>query len=327
MGIEFFTGFEGTTTTEDCRAMFDGIGGGSAYRSGGGYPSGICFGPSGYLDDSDVYYIKNCIAAKTKAMGHHVYAANISTVSDEYLMYFIGPNVRIHNTSDGIYVVVNDVYLGTYGSQISTEWTHIEAELFSDAVVGYLKIKVNGTLICDVQDINTTGNDITSVRWGVSNRNTCKIDNIYIADELQGEIYSVLLTPDADASVEFDPLTGVDNFAMLQTNDGDTSYVQSDTLGSKDLYDYGDLPAGLVPKAVTTVTTARKSGTGERQLQGVVKQDSTEYDVGVPVTLSTVYPDETNHQPINRTYPLAPDGTEWTASKVNAIQFGFKVPV
>lgn len=329
MAIEFFTGFEGCALVEDVNALFDYSSRLSIYPTGG-FPSGKYV--SGTYTHSGIYRMaKDTTATKDKTFGGHIYYAYQTTATDRWLFYISGPQIRINNTNAGFTVFVNEVSVGSIGDGIDTNWHHVEVKVLSDAVSGSVEIKVDGTSIGSLTGIDTGGEDITRVYWGDSGLGGgstpyFRWDNIFIADDWQGEIYSVLLTPNSDASVEFDPSSGVDNYAMLQTDDGDTSYVQSDTLGSKDLYDYEDLPAGLVPQAVTTVTVAKKAGTGERTFQAITKQDSTEYDVADAYTLTTSYPNSTAHQSVNRTYALAPDGTEWTASKVNAIQFGFKVP-
>jgi hypothetical protein len=110
---------------------------------------------------------------------------------------------------------------------------------------------------------------------------------------------------------------------MIMGNDGDTTYVQSDTVDHKDLYGFEDLPAGYTPKAISLVTVARKDDAGARGLTPIIKHDSAEYDQA-EATLATAYP-ATAGAAVVRILDEAPDATEWTAAKVNALQAGFKI--
>jgi hypothetical protein len=325
MAIEFFTGFEGCAYTSDLYALMDSISSSRVILSSGdGFDGGKCFQASYDIYGGEQWIGKNCISAKTKAIGAHFGSVGTSTASNKYLMQFRGPNVRLNNTSSGINVYVNGSLLTTVGSKIPTTWTHIEAKLFSDSSVGTLEIKVNGEIICELTNVNTGGQDITSCRWCTSGSYNGKVDNCYLADDFYGEVYSYLLKPSSDSVVDFTPSSGTDNYALLQSDDGDSSYVYSDVENHQDLYEFEDLPSDLIPLALSIVITARKEGSTMRTIQMRSKQDSTEYDEGSEIILGTSYPASVGAG-FQSARVTAPDGSFLTREIVNSLKWGFKI--
>jgi hypothetical protein len=82
----------------------------------------------------------------------------------------------------------------------------------------------------------------------------------------------VTLRPNADtAQADFKPSSGSAHSTLVEEapdDDGDASYVESGTVGHKDLYAYQDLT--LTPAAILAVqvgTVARKDDAGSRSLQ------------------------------------------------------------
>lgn len=103
---------------------------------------------------------------------------------------------------------------------------------------------------------------------------------------------------------------------------GDTSYAAINTVGNKDTYVYGDLPATVttILGVVTTMTTTTR-GMAPRKIAPVARLSGTEAD-GTPqavlIDLTTGYRTETAVMP-------RPGGGTWTPAEVNAAEFGWKV--
>jgi hypothetical protein len=326
MAIEFFTGFEGCGSTGDVRSLFDTYTNSTfAYSSTGGYANGKCMTQGSYTDRS---ITKNCTTATTKATGGHFNAitTRASSAVDYSLLTFRGPDIRISNyDTNGIRVYRGTTLIATASDYMLTTLSHLEVELFSDATAGTVKIKLNGTTILDATGLNTGGADITGISWGCPSTNI-KWDNLYIADALQGELISVLCKPSSDASVQFARSTGADNYALVAdtAQDGDSTYVESDTVGHIDLYGYEDVSSGYSVQAVSLVTVARKDDAGLRTLQPIARQSSTNYDIGNELTLTDSYPAVLGEAQI-ATIATAPSGASWTTEIFNAIEWGFEV--
>ena len=322
MAIEFFTGFEGCGSHEDARALFDTCDYIAAYSATGGYADG----KSSLHSGAGYWFQKSCTAAKTKAVGSHIrQAGTLDNTHENYAIFrFEGPDIRIFNWSDGIRAYRGTTLLGTGSAGLTTGLHHIEAKVFSDAGAGTVTVKIDGTIILDLSSQNTDGSDITTIRWGASSG--LYRDNFYIADDLQGELISILCKPSSDDSTQFTPSTGSDNYALIDevVHDDDTTYVESSTVGHKDIYGFEDVSSGYTVKAISIVTVAKKDDAGGRTIQPLSVQDSTERDVGSAITLTTSYPTTTGAAS-RTTLGLAPDGTAWDNTKFNACKWGFEV--
>lgn len=327
MTIEFFTGFEGCGSTADIQAFFDMTYSSSypAYNnSGNGFDGGKCIRSGIVLG----YCRKSCTAAKTKVVGFHVNdCAKYSYSSDTYnaLIRFIGPQVTIFNSSSGLDIRVSATQIDTSAAQIGSGLTHVEIKVFSDASAGTVEVKLNGVSVYEGTGLNTGGADISSIYWGTCGNTTHYLDNLFIADDWQGELRSYVLRPTSDVAAGFTPLSGTDNYAMVDDtgDDGDTTYVASDTVSTKDLYGYGNIDTHTIVKAVSLVTVARKDDAGARSIQHASRQDSTDYD-HTAFALPTAYPGATGEGQFE-VLNAAPDSSAWTPAVLNDIAWGFKV--
>jgi hypothetical protein len=196
MAIEFFTGFEGCTTTAQLLRFFNSV---SSDRPKinltGGWDNSVCldFDRATYSDT----IIKNCIESNQKACGFHI---SHTSIHARILFSFLGPSIHFYNTSEGISCYRGTTFLGMASEHLTTGKHHLEIELYSHETEGYVIVKKDANIILNLLNINTGGQNITSLRWG--NAGVPRLDNIYIADTLQGELYSVLLKPSEDSSVD-----------------------------------------------------------------------------------------------------------------------------
>jgi len=327
MGLEFFTGFEGCNSSGDAKALFPYSNGEIHFSATGGYNNG----KRARVRNGGEYMQVNCTPGKTKVYGGHIIFASLGTynTNPEYTFLHIPEcNISVWNDPMGLDIRSGATQLATVpGVIIPPEITHVEIKVYSHATEGTLEIKINGVSVASLTGINTGGADITQMRfYGTPHNGDISWDNIFVADDWQGELISVLCSPVGDTQAQFTPLAGTDNFAMVDESgqDGDTTYVASSTVGNQDLYGFSAVPAGQLVKGVTLVTVARKDVVGPRKLQPCAVQDTTEYPVGSEKVLALTYPSSTQQGSIT-TLPTAPDGTAWTRDKLNALSWGFKV--
>ena len=324
MAIEFFTGFEGCTADSHVHSFFN-----SASRvrlnTGQGYDGGKCaqIGYAPYNGSAT----KSIIPKKTQVIGFHINNCQSNSYSahlwDHLIRLTVGSDfIRIFNTASGLEVYRNHILIASCGYTISTNLHHVEVKVVSHETEGSIEIKIDTITVLQENNVNTGGDNITSlVLGGRSNREY--YDNIFLADDWQGELKSHLILPTADDVVQFTPSAGADNYALLQTNDGDTSYVSSDIVDEQDLYEFGPDLGMFEVHAVSIVTVARKDDVGARNLQTVVEYDGIAYDLE-SLNLPTSYPSVVGSAQM-QCLSEAPNAAEWSPILINAMKAGFKV--
>ena len=333
--IERHTGFEGCSSDADVLALVDGIGTGH-YGSGGKYSASNGFDGGKCIFNSSYEYYPfhlNVSPAKTKVVGFHIKNIGTSNYNTDARYHFIlmsagASDLRLFNTSTGLKLYRDSTLIASSSTVIDVAQHHVEFKIFSDATNGTFNLKLDGVEVTfdNQTGLNTSGNDITQVLFGSTNKSYVYYDNPFIADDWVGELKHEVCYPTSDHSVAFTPTTGTDNYAMVDdtAHDGDTTTVSASTSGTKDLYGYTDLPAGLNVKCATVVTTAKKDDVGTVILNVLAKQDSTEYEVGSHA-LTAEYAGVVGTA-LKKVVPTQPDGTPWgDSSTFNDIYLGFGV--
>jgi len=320
----FFTGFEGCGQTSDIVSMFDSTYQ-VTYSATNGYDNGKC------IYHNYTYFTKNITGRKTVVTGFH--KRSLSTGNDGSLQHMLvrfnagGVYLKLYNMATGLELYRDATLIASSATVIGTALTHIEVEILSDASAGTIEVRLNGSAVTfdNPTGLNTGGADITQVLWGGAG--THYTDNVYIATDFQGEMYSVLCNPSADSSVQFTPSAG-SNYTCIDEDaqNGDTDYVESSTVGHKDLYAFEDIATSdIVVKFVSLVTVAKKDDAGARTLTPIAEQDASEYDQ-TTIVLATSYPATAGTASVN-TFDVAPDTQAWTPTIFNAMTWGFKVAV
>jgi hypothetical protein len=125
------------------------------------------------------------------------------------------------------------------------------------------------------------------------------VDDVYVCDtsgaqnnDFLGDVRVETLRPDADtAQADWTPSTGTDHYAVVDDAPGydGADYVESDTAGHVDLWEYGDL--GSTPQsihAVQLVTAMQKTDAGTREARALLKSGTTTAN-GATRQLSTTW--------------------------------------
>jgi hypothetical protein len=222
--------------------------------------------------------------------------------------------------------------LGTSSvSLVTGVWYYIELKATINNTTGTYEVRLNGVNVASAtgqNTRNTANNSANGVQFGVINYDWA-FDDIYICDtagsvnnDFLGDIQVVTIQPTgAGSNTGFTPSAGA-NYAAVDdtTPDDDTTYVEHATASTRDTYAFADL-AGTVTavKGVQTVLLARKTDSGSKTLGDSVKSGATTSD-GTAVSPSTSYTYLTN---VRETDPDT--AAAWTASGVNAAEFGMKV--
>jgi hypothetical protein len=156
-------------------------------------------------------------------------------------------------------------------------------------------------------------------------------DDLYLCD-LSGSVNNDFLgprqveavLPNGDtASKDWTPSSGTDHYAMVDEAgpDNDTTYIEANVAGYKDLFDYGALSritSGI--NGIQINSDVRCTDSNQFNLLQVAKSGSTESD-GTAVAVNS-----TSFKTKARILEQDPSTlAAWTASAVNAAQFGVKV--
>lgn len=139
-----------------------------------------------------------------------------------------------------------------------------------------------------------------------------------------GDQRVVTLWPDGNGTYsEFDGSDGnsTNNYLLLdETQNDDSDYVTSETVGERDSYTFGNpaqTPTSV--KAVQLTTSIRKDDAGARVGRVFHRIGGSNYESG-DLTLSTSFEFKTHMRETNPATSSA-----WTASEVNALESGVKV--
>lgn len=240
-----------------------------------------------------------------------------TSTAGEVLMY--GPGGLIGSSAAGV-IVLNS-------------WHYIEVSCLIDNA-GTLVVKVDGATVINVTGVDTLNGataQINQMAIGYTDTDDrCGgflVDDIYMTNSTTslGERRVECLRPSADTATKtWTPDTGTVNFSRVNETlvDGDTSYVETVTVGNRDLYSLGSLssaPAAI--DAVQLVGFGRKTDAATRAYALTAKSNGVD-DLGTDNFLSSSFARSSRIMPTN------PDGGgAWTAAAVNALQVGPKVTI
>lgn len=228
-------------------------------------------------------------------------------------------------------------------------WNYIEVKVTGltgspTCAAGSIKVRINGVEVISVPANQRTSGDITAGSLamsriilgggtGTTDANDVYVDDLYVCNgsgsannTFLGDCRIELLKPTADgANKQFTPDTGTDNFARIDEafEDGDTSYVSSNTVTDTDTYTFGDLSTDFATiKAIQVNIVARKDDIGSRLIASAIKSGSTTYDHGIenPFGLGDSYSQQSD------VWDTDPNGNiPWTSTTVNAMEVGVKL--
>lgn len=214
-------------------------------------------------------------------------------------------------------------------------WHHIEMRHVF-AASGSLKIWVDGVLQVDLSAIDTflsgtpSGLNQFKITTGGSAL-VVMVDDLVIWDEVGSDFVLTSLgehrietrVPSADtAQKDFSRSAGADNYALIDEtgmHDSDATYVQSTTIGHKDLYEVTDLGASPTSvHAVAVHTRAKKTDIGAVTMNNRLKSNATD-QAGANNSLTSGYLQYTDY------FGKDPNGSiAWDVAAVDAAQIGFK---
>jgi hypothetical protein len=224
----------------------------------------------------------------------------------------------------------------TSGLGIVTDtWYYIEFKVVCNDTTGSFELRVGGVSVLDDSGIDTkagthTYHDGVQLRIVEGAGEDTWFDDFYCLDgsgatnnDFLGNMRVIAIRPDGDTAANgFTRSGGAENYDLVNEApcDDDTSYVESGTSTTKDLYTY-DAVSGLGDsiKGIQINTVCRETDANSFSLVTVAKLGTTESNSAAAVIGTTDYVTKT------RLMETDPDGNAWTISNVDATQFGIKV--
>ena len=245
-------------------------------------------------------------------------------------------DVRL-NASHLLQVTRNGTVLGTGTTPVTAGvWHFIELKVVIHNSTGTAEVRLDGGTEISLtgQDTQNTANataDQVAARMK-SNSVSTRIDDFYACDgtgsapanTFLGDCKCVTKLPSGNGNSSV--LVGsdgnsTDNYLLVDeaAQDGDTTYVESSTVGDKDTYAYENLApdAGAV-FGVQLLPWAKKTDAGTRSIVTVARLSATEVD-STAKALSTTY----TYLPDVR--ETKPGGGAWSVTDFDNAEFGLKV--
>lgn len=228
---------------------------------------------------------------------------------------------------------VSGTLLGTTSAGMSTAvQDHYEFQTTIHPTAGTVKIWKNSTLILNLSSQNTrnsTNNSINALRFGLSGSSagespmTLDYSDFHIADDQVGDQKITILSPTGPGTTtQFTNTGGSANWDSVDdtTQDGDTTFVSSNTVNQLDTYAMSDLASSSNILAVGAWICAKKTDAGTRQGQPQYRIGATNYSG------ASIFPASGNYGFFQDNKLVSPaSAIAWTPAEVNAMEFGVKV--
>jgi hypothetical protein len=244
-----------------------------------------------------------------------------------------GVNIRLSASSPSTIVVkVGGSVVDTFTdfTFLMNVWYYIEMKVVCHPTNGSIEVRLNGTTIVSIADINTQAGidafhnivrfDMTPHSW---------TDDFYICDgsgtacnDFQGICSIIGLFPDADTETnQWTPSTGITHYNLVNENPPDTAgYVLGNVQAQEDLYSY---PSIIRTDPILGIQISSmvmlNSGTSVIIEAPIVSNDIV--DLGPKSVYSSSSYQELRH--ISEVDPNT--GEPWTIEGLAAAQFGIKV--
>jgi hypothetical protein len=213
------------------------------------------------------------------------------------------------------------------------QWFHLEFKVYCDNSAGTYELRLNGETIASDTGVDTqvsTSNYHGAVSLE-SSYHAEVYDDFYICDgtgsknnDFLGLVKAVPIFPASDHTDQWETVVGGPNHADAVNEiepDDDSSYIEDDDAGDKDIFEYGDISDSLVDiNGLMLHSICRETDATPFDIIQIVRSGGTEYDQTSHAVGSSSY--------VTRSDMLESDpdtSLDWTKSGINSAQFGVKV--
>jgi hypothetical protein len=212
---------------------------------------------------------------------------------------------------------------------VALTWQYWELDVLADATAGSVTLRIDGVEVLSLTGLNTGTDAFTRVRWSALQFTVYNhFTDLYIREApaegspFYGPILLRYLKPvEPDVQAQWTPNGGASNANRVnQVHDGDTTYIETQTLGNEDIYDLEDLPPDVNSViAVVPITTAVAPAGGAPQVEmGLETSAGTVYTQPRTVGVS-VYQTQAGRAQVEK-----PGGGGWSIAAVNELKLRLK---
>ena len=266
------------------------------------------------------------------------FAIKFTVLTDHRFLYIYDDaivNMQLRLTATGQIEFYTTILQGTSAAIISTNtWYHIEVKVKTDNAAGTYEIRVGGVNVLSDTGIDTKNgtHDYSNIIkfQMISGLGFVSFDDIYICDSTGAQNNNFLnnckvisILPDGDDAAGWDTASGgAAHHLDIDENpaDDDTTYIETDAVGEKDLFDYAAMATATNIKGIEIKTMCRETDATNYSLITPIKSNITETDDSAQA-IGTM-----NYTFITRISELDPDtSAAWLEAGINAAKFGVKV--
>jgi hypothetical protein len=216
-------------------------------------------------------------------------------------------------------------------------YAYLEVQMKCDGSVGTCVIRLNGTEVKNLTDLDTLYTSATLTRFALGCRASTEVqldfDDLVVMD-LTGSFNKAFIGdgtvtayfPDADGNTHAwicsagTPDTGVDYDCVNEASpNDDTDYLSTSTLNAKSTFSMQDCAAGSDIRAVQILASVRKGADGPGQVKLVTRSASTDYDGAAQGIGGTTYAYVREVREVDPATSAA-----WTEGGWNAVELGLK---
>ncbi|MHA2023347.1 MAG: hypothetical protein ACTSWQ_06770, partial [Candidatus Thorarchaeota archaeon] len=247
-----------------------------------------------------------------------------------------GMNLWTQDRGSEIHIFRGSTFIETTsGANIGTDvWNHIEFKVKCHASSGEYELKVDGITITSATGVNTKAgsNDYhDSIRFEPTSYTWPRWDDLYICDStgaqnndfLGNQQVSAIFPGGGDVIADWETVVPVGNHYETvdeEEVDDDSSYIEDDDSGDRDIWNYGSVPTYGQIQGLQINTDCKETDATDFTLITVIKSGGTEYNDSPQAAGSGDW------LTLRRIAELDPDtGVLWTESGINNAAFGVKV--
>jgi hypothetical protein len=232
-----------------------------------------------------------------------------------------------------------DVYLGsthlgtTSGAQVRLGfWAYLELKVVCDAAAGSIVVRSSSQVVFSYTGNTKAGPDNyhNIVKLAIAFGYVPFFDDFYVCDgsgsannDLLGNVKVLAIFPNATGDQsQWTPSGSGDHYTMVNENpaNDDATYLESVTTGQEELWHYGSLPTVGAIVGVQINTDCRDTDLNAYNVKTQIKSGGTESAGAAQAITLTNYVTTTR---VSETDPNT--SSAWTATAINAVQFGVEV--
>jgi hypothetical protein len=224
----------------------------------------------------------------------------------------------------------------TTGAGISAaQWHHIEIKVYCHATAGTVTIRVDEVekLALTSQNTRNSGDArFNRVRFrGITNTTNSRFDDVYILDATStvnnnflGRKRVIAIFPNAAGDLtQWTASTGTNWDCVDEQNPSTTDYVQADTSGLTDLYNFSavsGITGGVCGVQINVLAISTQDGAPWNVYLPVKPQSGSENDGSAILVVSSTHKIKSRLLETNPT-----TGVAWTTADLDSAQFGLKL--